>query len=90
MNQCFFHSLSGSKSSRREYREQAPKSKVSDFPENEPPVKNQFKKNTQRRLENTKHPLNVPLHPSWEASRKRKEQQSKIAVFQGKKIIFDD
>ncbi|XP_003477427.1 serum response factor-binding protein 1 isoform X2 [Cavia porcellus] len=86
----FFHSLSGSKSSRREYREQAPKSKVSDFPENEPPVKNQFKKNTQRRLENTKHPLNVPLHPSWEASRKRKEQQSKIAVFQGKKIIFDD
>ncbi|KAM5194573.1 serum response factor-binding protein 1 isoform 2-T2 [Mantella aurantiaca] len=29
------------------------------------------------------------LHPSWEASRKRKEQ-SQIAVFQGKKIVFDD
>ncbi|XP_043072875.1 serum response factor-binding protein 1-like [Puntigrus tetrazona] len=30
------------------------------------------------------------LHPSWEASRKRKEQQSQIAVFQGKKIKFDE
>lgn len=29
------------------------------------------------------------LHPSWEASRKRKAQ-SQIAVFQGKKIVFDD
>ncbi|XP_053557573.1 serum response factor-binding protein 1 isoform X2 [Bombina bombina] len=31
-----------------------------------------------------------PLHPSWEASRKRKEQLSQITAFQGKKIIFDD
>lgn len=30
------------------------------------------------------------LHPSWEASMKRKEQQSQITVFQGKKIKFDD
>lgn len=30
------------------------------------------------------------LHPSWEASRKRKEQTSQIAAFQGKKIKFDD
>ncbi|XP_073480779.1 serum response factor-binding protein 1 isoform X2 [Aquarana catesbeiana] len=29
------------------------------------------------------------LHPSWEASRKRKAQ-SQIAVFQGKKIVFHD
>ncbi|XP_056393328.1 serum response factor-binding protein 1 [Hyla sarda] len=29
------------------------------------------------------------LHPSWEASRKRKEQ-SQIAVFQGKKTVFGD
>ncbi|XP_071997287.1 serum response factor-binding protein 1 [Engystomops pustulosus] len=29
------------------------------------------------------------LHPSWEASKKRKEQ-SQLAVFQGKKIVFDD
>ncbi|XP_036422096.1 LOW QUALITY PROTEIN: serum response factor-binding protein 1 [Colossoma macropomum] len=30
------------------------------------------------------------LHPSWEASKKRKEQQSQITAFQGKKIRFDD
>ncbi|XP_012673766.2 serum response factor-binding protein 1 [Clupea harengus] len=30
------------------------------------------------------------LHPSWEASRKRKEQISQITAFQGKKIKFDD
>lgn len=30
------------------------------------------------------------LHPSWEASRKRKEQQAQITAFQGKKIKFDD
>ncbi|XP_062866112.1 serum response factor-binding protein 1 [Trichomycterus rosablanca] len=29
------------------------------------------------------------LHPSWEASRKRKEQQAQITAFQGKKIKFD-
>lgn len=31
-----------------------------------------------------------PLHPSWEASRKRREQTSQITAFQGKKIKFDD
>lgn len=31
-----------------------------------------------------------PLHPSWEASKKRKEQQGQILAFQGKKIKFDD
>ncbi|KAJ8395272.1 hypothetical protein AAFF_G00034740 [Aldrovandia affinis] len=30
------------------------------------------------------------LHPSWEASKRRKEQQAQITVFQGKKIKFDD
>ncbi|XP_061404967.1 serum response factor-binding protein 1 [Lethenteron reissneri] len=30
------------------------------------------------------------LHPSWEASRKRKEQLGKIPEFAGKKIKFDD
>lgn len=30
------------------------------------------------------------LHPSWEASKKRKEQQGQIMAFQGKKIKFDD
>ncbi|XP_076994953.1 serum response factor-binding protein 1 isoform X2 [Tamandua tetradactyla] len=83
----FFRSLSGSKSSRRE---QAPKSKTSGFQRSEPQIKNQFAKSAQRGLRSTKQQLQLPLHPSWEASRKRKEQQSKIAVFQGKKITFDD
>ena len=30
-----------------------------------------------------------PLHPSWEASRVRKEQQS-IQSFQGSRIVFSD
>ncbi|XP_001503390.2 serum response factor-binding protein 1 [Equus caballus] len=86
----FFHSLSGSKSSRRNYREQAPKIKTPGFQQHEPQIKNQFNKSTQRGLQNTKQQSQLPLHPSWEASRRRKEQQSKIAVFQGKKITFDD
>ncbi|XP_051991355.1 serum response factor-binding protein 1 [Xyrauchen texanus] len=36
------------------------------------------------------NPPQQALHPSWEASRKRKEQQAQITVFQGKKIKFDD
>lgn len=36
------------------------------------------------------NPLQQSLHPSWEASRKRKEQQAQIPAFQGKKIRFDD
>ncbi|NWI45073.1 SRFB1 protein, partial [Picathartes gymnocephalus] len=34
--------------------------------------------------------LEQPLHPSWEASRRRREQISQITAFQGKKIKFDD
>ncbi|XP_027461807.1 serum response factor-binding protein 1 [Zalophus californianus] len=86
----FFHSLSGSKSSRRNYREQAPKSKTPGFQQNEPQLKNLFNKSAQRGLQSTKQQSQLPLHPSWEASKRRKEQQSKIAVFQGKKITFDD
>ncbi|XP_037657825.1 serum response factor-binding protein 1 [Choloepus didactylus] len=82
----FFHSLSGSKNSRRE---QAPKSRNLGFRQNEPQIKNQFNKSAQRGLVSKKQ-LQLPLHPSWEASKRRKEQQSKIAVFQGKKITFDD
>ncbi|XP_011356582.1 serum response factor-binding protein 1 isoform X1 [Pteropus vampyrus] len=86
----FFHSLSGSKSSRRNYKEQAPKSNTTGFQQNEPQLKNQFIKSSQKGPENAKQQSLLPLHPSWEASRRRKEQQSKIAVFQGKKITFDD
>lgn len=60
------------------------------FQQNDPQLKNQFIKNAPRGPANTKQQTQLPLHPSWEASRRRKEQQSKIAVFQGKKITFDD
>ncbi|XP_003920710.1 serum response factor-binding protein 1 [Saimiri boliviensis] len=90
LESVFFHSLSGSKSSRINYKEQAPKTRSIDFPQTEPQIKNHFNKKLQRKLENTKQQLPLPLHPSWEASRRRKEQQSNIAVFQGKKITFDD
>ncbi|XP_014652024.1 PREDICTED: serum response factor-binding protein 1 [Ceratotherium simum simum] len=90
LESVFFHSLSGSKSSRRNYREQPPKIKTPGFQQNEPQIKSQFNKSAQRGLENTKQRSQLPLHPSWEASRRRKEQQAKIAVFQGKKITFDD
>lgn len=30
------------------------------------------------------------LHPSWEASRKRKAEQSGLKAFEGTKIIFND
>lgn len=35
------------------------------------------------------HDDNKPLHPSWEAKRKSKEQQQHMAAFQGKKVTFD-
>jgi hypothetical protein len=38
---------------------------------------------TQRKSQDDK-----PLHPSWEAAKKAKEQVSKVA-FQGKKVVFD-
>jgi hypothetical protein len=37
----------------------------------------------QRKMQDDK-----PLHPSWEAAKKAKEQASKVA-FQGKKVVFD-
>ncbi|XP_010772802.1 serum response factor-binding protein 1 [Notothenia coriiceps] len=38
----------------------------------------------------SQQPPEEALHPSWEASRRRKEQQGQILAFQGKKIKFDD
>ena len=36
----------------------------------------------------TKPATDAPLHPSWEAAKKAKEQK-KTAAFQGKKVVFD-
>ncbi|KAM4710199.1 serum response factor-binding protein 1 [Discoglossus pictus] len=46
-----------------------------------------YKETVQRKQNDTQ---DKPLHPSWEASRKRKEQLSQITAYQGKKIIFED
>ncbi|MBN3272147.1 SRFB1 protein, partial [Polyodon spathula] len=55
----------------------------------------QFKKQLPRAAASQQFTSKVPhvqqsLHPSWEASRRRKEQQAQITAFQGKRIKFDD
>ncbi|NWI10997.1 SRFB1 protein, partial [Crypturellus soui] len=61
------------------------------FSKKEPQLKKlQLDKAAGTKCENKKAYLEQPLHPSWEASKKRREQMSQIAVFQGKRIKFDD
>ncbi|XP_052631608.1 serum response factor-binding protein 1 isoform X1 [Harpia harpyja] len=57
----------------------------------EPQLKKQpFAKAAGVKRDNKKACLEQPLHPSWEASKRRREQMSQITAFQGKKIKFDD
>nr|XP_047904725.1 serum response factor-binding protein 1 isoform X2 [Anser cygnoides] len=57
----------------------------------EPQLKKQpFAKGSGLKCDNKKPCLEQPLHPSWEASKRRREQMSQITAFQGKKIKFDD
>ncbi|NWS58878.1 SRFB1 protein, partial [Chunga burmeisteri] len=49
-----------------------------------------FAKAAGMKCDNKKACLEQPLHPSWEASKRRREQMSQITAFQGKKIKFDD
>ncbi|NXN71899.1 SRFB1 protein, partial [Himantopus himantopus] len=57
----------------------------------EPQLKKQpFAKAAGIKCDNKKAHLEQPLHPSWEASKRRREQMSQITAFQGKKIKFDD
>lgn len=57
----------------------------------EPQLKKQpFAKAAGIKCDNKKARLEQPLHPSWEASKRRREQMSQITAFQGKKIKFDD
>lgn len=57
----------------------------------EPQLKKQpFAKAAGIKCDNKKASLEQPLHPSWEASKRRREQMSQITAFQGKKIKFDD
>jgi len=61
------------------------------FLKKEPRLKKQpFAEAAGIKCDNKKARLEQPLHPSWEASKRRREQMSQITAFQGKKIIFDD
>ncbi|KAJ7335669.1 hypothetical protein JRQ81_013610, partial [Phrynocephalus forsythii] len=106
LESVFYCSLSTSKASKttkRTIREQFPKKKVTAcfqkelskgkqfsvaFEKNQP--QKQMSKCLGMKLGLEKKQSEQPLHPSWEASRKRREQISQITAFQGKKIIFDD
>ncbi|XP_044518138.1 serum response factor-binding protein 1 [Gracilinanus agilis] len=90
LESTFFSSLSESRRTRRNAREHLPKNRISAYQQNETQIKNHLDRSVCTKPEKKKSQLQQPLHPSWEASRKRKEQISKITVFQGKKITFDD
>ncbi|NWX59002.1 SRFB1 protein, partial [Promerops cafer] len=77
---------------RRNTKDQPLKNERTGFLKNETKLKKKpFAKASEGiKCNNKKAPLEQPLHPSWEASRRRREQMSQITAFQGKKIKFDD
>ncbi|XP_039422545.1 serum response factor-binding protein 1 [Corvus cornix cornix] len=77
---------------RRNAKDQPLKNERTGFLKNETKLKKKpFAKTSGGiKCNNKKACLEQPLHPSWEASRRRREQMSQITVFQGKKIKFDD
>ncbi|NWS98854.1 SRFB1 protein, partial [Mionectes macconnelli] len=90
---CSSLSASNQKSQtrKRNTKDQPLKNGRTGFLKSEPQLKKQpFAKASGVKCDNKKACLEQPLHPSWEASRRRKEQVSQITAFQGKKIKFDD
>ncbi|NXE07638.1 SRFB1 protein, partial [Lophotis ruficrista] len=90
---CSSLSTSNQKSQnrRRTTKDQPLKNGRTALLKKEPQLKKQpFAKAAGIKFDNKKARLEQPLHPSWEASRKRREQMSQITAFQGKKIKFDD
>nr|XP_014350734.1 PREDICTED: serum response factor-binding protein 1 [Latimeria chalumnae] len=96
LKSMFCGSLSGSKVQKKKDKKGKPqlKGKVNKtavihtnprFSKPPPPTKAQTRTSKDKFLQSQQ-----PIHPSWEASRKLKEQQSQITAFQGKKIRFDD
>ncbi|XP_041869179.1 serum response factor-binding protein 1 isoform X2 [Corvus kubaryi] len=81
-----------SQNRRRNAKDQPLKNERTGFLKNETKLKKKpFAKTSGGiKCNNKKACLEQPLHPSWEASRRRREQMSQITVFQGKKIKFDD
>ncbi|XP_051497896.1 serum response factor-binding protein 1 [Apus apus] len=89
---CSSLSTSNQKSqNRRNTQDQPLKNGRTALLKKEPQLKKQsFAKAAGITYDNKKTCLEQPLHPSWEASKRRREQMSQITVFQGKKIKFDD
>ncbi|NWV04152.1 SRFB1 protein, partial [Ptilonorhynchus violaceus] len=90
---CSSLSTSNQKSQniRRNTKDQPLKTERTGLLKNEPQLKKQpFAKASGIKCNNKKACLEQPLHPSWEASRRRREQMSQITAFRGKKIKFDD
>ncbi|NXC68029.1 SRFB1 protein, partial [Anhinga anhinga] len=90
---CSSLSTSNQKSQnrRRNTKEQLLKNGKTALLKKEPQLKKQpFAKAAGIKCDNKKACLEQPLHPSWEASKRRREQMSQITAFQGKKIKFDD
>ncbi|NXM56809.1 SRFB1 protein, partial [Illadopsis cleaveri] len=77
---------------RRNTKDQPLKNERTGFLKNETELKKKpfAKASGGTKCNNKKAHLEQPLHPSWEASRRRREQMSQITAFQGKKIKFDD
>ncbi|KFZ67928.1 Serum response factor-binding protein 1, partial [Podiceps cristatus] len=76
---------------RRNTKDQPLKNGRTAFLKKDPqPKKQPFPKAAGIKCNNKKACLEQPLHPSWEASKRRREQMSQITAFQGKKIKFDD
>lgn len=95
LESLFCNSLSRSdqqsKNMKRNVNDQTFKNRRAGFPKYELQVKRkQLAKAAGIKYENKKEHLEQPLHPSWEASKKRREQMSQITAFQGKKIKFED
>ncbi|XP_063151373.1 serum response factor-binding protein 1 [Candoia aspera] len=90
LESVFYYSLSSTQKPehvKRSVRDHLPRNKKTfekNHPQKQRPKSSAVKCNTE------KNPSEQPLHPSWEASRKLREQMSQITVFQGKKIKFED
>ncbi|XP_030898984.2 serum response factor-binding protein 1 isoform X2 [Melopsittacus undulatus] len=89
---CSSLSASNQKSQKRRNTKDPPhRNERTGLYKKEPQLKKQpFVKAAGVKCDNKKVFLEQPLHPSWEASKRRKEQMSQITAFQGKKIKFDD
>ncbi|XP_061463103.1 serum response factor-binding protein 1 isoform X2 [Rhineura floridana] len=91
LESVFFSSLSDSNKSKnvkRTMRDDPPRNKAKGFETNRP--QKQMPRGSCMKQGVKKDELEQSLHPSWEASRKRREQISQLTVFQGKKIKFED